>query len=110
MLNVKSVRKINIRETRNLKVEASGLSPRHYFCLCASGERDLQMANQRVPEEYASNGLEHRQDQGWRKHVSTEGERENAKDLSGFTGTVQSIGQRQKINVLVLQNLSLTDC
>lgn len=28
-----------------LKVEASGLSPQHHFSLCASGERDLQMAN-----------------------------------------------------------------
>lgn len=45
------------------------------------------MANQGVPEEYAGNGLEHRQDKGWREHVSAEGEWENEKNISGFTGT-----------------------
>lgn len=44
------------------------------FRFCDPGERDLPMANKRVPEEYAGNGLEHRQDEGWREHVSAKGE------------------------------------
>lgn len=59
----------------------------HISVSVSSGEGDLQMANQRVPEEHAGNGLERRQDQGWREHVSAAGERENEKDLSDLAGT-----------------------
>ena len=62
--------------------EAPGVN----LCFYAAGEGDLQMANQRVPEEHAGNELEHRQDQGWREHVSAEGERENEEDISDLTG------------------------
>lgn len=83
------VTKINVEEITQ-RLSSPGLVIVPHFCLClAPGERDLQMANQRVPEELAGNGLEHRQDQGWREHVSAEGDRENAKDLSDFTGTAQ---------------------
>lgn len=56
--------RIIILEARNI------FNPGFYFGLRVAGERDLQMANQGVPEEHAGDGLEHRQDQGWREHVS----------------------------------------
>lgn len=38
------------------------------------GERDLPLASEGVFEEYAGHGLEHREDQGGRRHVPTKRE------------------------------------